>query len=538
MTVSSTNDRMSYPGTGSTGPFSFTFKVFAESDLLLTKANVNGDETTLVLDTDYTVDIDGNDGGTVTLTDALEVDETLVIRRVLPLTQATDLRNQGEYLAETVEDQLDRGVMIAQQLQDGVERSLRLSETTDSDAVSTALPAPVAGKFLAWNDDADGIVNADSTDLLTAAGGSNWKRDTFDGDGVTVAFTLSALPGVENNTQVYVDGVYQSKDTYSLSSLTLTFDDAPAAGTGNVEVVYNQIYEIGVPADDSVSTAKLQADAVTNAKLANQTALSVKGNATNTSANPTDLTLDTDGHGIFREGATLESRLVAAKNLADAAITAAKLASALISGLTAETSPAADDLIMLGDTSAGDLRGMTLANLFKVINTLTADATPDGAADYAVTFDTSAGTVKKALLNNLVAGASSATTSAAGIVELATTSETATGSDTGRVSPVSSMVYHQGMCKGWAYFEQNGTHSAFDSYNVTSVADAGVGATLVTWATNFANANYAVVATADGGYCEVEQSSKATGSCVVIVRNAAGTAIDSGGVCVIAFGDR
>lgn len=538
MTVSSTNNRMSYPGTGSTGPFTFTFKVFDESHLLVTKADDDGDETTLVLNTDYAVEVDGNNGGSVTLTDALESGETLVIRRVLPLTQETDLRNQGEYLAETVEDAEDRAVMIAQQQQDEINRSVRLSETTDPNSVSPILPTPAAGKFISWNDSADGFVNADATDLLTAAGGSNWMRDTFDGDGIETEFALSALPGVENNTQVYVNGVYQSKDTYSLSSLTLTFDSAPGVGTGNVEVVYNQIYEIGVPADNSVGTDALQADAVSNAKLANAAALTIKGNATNASANPADIALGTDGFGLFREGTTLEGRLVAAKNLADEAVTMAKLAANLISTMTEETTPAADDLLMVSDTSAAALRAFTLTNLLKVINSLIADGSPDTAADYVVTYDASAGTVKKVLISNLVTATANATTSAAGIIELATSSEVTAGSDGSRAVVPSTIVSHQGVCKGWAYFEQNGTHSLLDSYNVTSVSDTGVGATTVTWATNFANANYAVTATADGGFCEIEQSSKATGSCIVLVKNAAGTAIDSSGVCVMAFGDR
>ncbi len=54
-------------------------------------------------------------------------------------------------------------------------------------------------------------------------GTSNISVDAFSGDNSTVAFTLSADPGSENNTQVYVSGVYQEKDTYSVSGTTLTY---------------------------------------------------------------------------------------------------------------------------------------------------------------------------------------------------------------------------------------------------------------------------------------------------------------------------
>jgi hypothetical protein len=66
---------------------------------------------------------------------------------------------------------------------------------------------------------------------------------------------------------VFVSGVYQEKDTYSLSGTTLTFSDAPPTGTGNIEVVWTAPLSIGVPSDGTVSTAKIADNNVTLAKL-------------------------------------------------------------------------------------------------------------------------------------------------------------------------------------------------------------------------------------------------------------------------------
>ena len=52
----------------------------------------------------------------------------------------------------------------------------------------------------------------------------------FTGDGSTAAFTLNASPGSENNTQVFINGVYQQKTDYTVSGTTLTFDTAPTNG--------------------------------------------------------------------------------------------------------------------------------------------------------------------------------------------------------------------------------------------------------------------------------------------------------------------
>lgn len=64
------------------------------------------------------------------------------------------------------------------------------------------------------------------------------EQQTFDGDGSTVAFTLSTTCESENNLQIYIDGVYQSKGNFSVSGTTLTFSTAPATGTNNIEVIH------------------------------------------------------------------------------------------------------------------------------------------------------------------------------------------------------------------------------------------------------------------------------------------------------------
>ena len=63
-------------------------------------------------------------------------------------------------------------------------------------------------------------------------GDSSITINTFTGNNSTTAFTLSLDPGDENNTRVFIDGVYQSKSNYAVSGTTLTFSSAPPSGTG------------------------------------------------------------------------------------------------------------------------------------------------------------------------------------------------------------------------------------------------------------------------------------------------------------------
>ena len=113
--------------------------------------------------------------------------------------------------------------------------------------------------------------------VKTSISGTSMVQDAFTGNGSTTAYTLSALPNNENNTQVYIDGVYQNKATYSTSGTTLTFDTAPA-NSAAIEVMMFAQTTINVPAsnavttstiaDGNVTTAKINDDAVTLAKMA------------------------------------------------------------------------------------------------------------------------------------------------------------------------------------------------------------------------------------------------------------------------------
>ena len=74
--------------------------------------------------------------------------------------------------------------------------------------------------------------------------------DQFNGDGSTVAFTMSVAPATTSSILVSVTGVLQDPSTYSVSGTTLTFSAAPPSGTGNISVRY-----LGIPASGVTTTA-------------------------------------------------------------------------------------------------------------------------------------------------------------------------------------------------------------------------------------------------------------------------------------------
>ena len=106
---------------------------------------------------------------------------------------------------------------------------------------------------------------------------SNTSIDTMTGDGTTTALTLSSAPATENQTAVYIDGVYQSKSNYSVSGTTLTFSTAPPNGSA-VEVALDVTASIGAPSDGTVTSAKLSGDLTTPGDLDVAGVLSVTAN--------------------------------------------------------------------------------------------------------------------------------------------------------------------------------------------------------------------------------------------------------------------
>lgn len=75
-------------------------------------------------------------------------------------------------------------------------------------------------------------------DNIYGIGATPFQIQNFTGDGATVNFTLATTPTSENSTFVYINGVYQNKNTYSIANATITFSEAPPT-TSKIEVMYN-----------------------------------------------------------------------------------------------------------------------------------------------------------------------------------------------------------------------------------------------------------------------------------------------------------
>jgi hypothetical protein len=91
-------------------------------------------------------------------------------------------------------------------------------------------PTGVDGYFRYNTDDAqfEGYADGEWGAIAGSGSGSAIEPQIFAGDGSAVNFTLTSAPTSENNLLVFIDGVFQAHDSYSVSGTTLTFSTAPA----------------------------------------------------------------------------------------------------------------------------------------------------------------------------------------------------------------------------------------------------------------------------------------------------------------------
>lgn len=257
----------------------FPFRIYAASDLAVSIVqNSTGNEFILAPTFGYTVfGVGDRNGGYIMPTAQLTpfIPGVLTIRRVRPLTQLLNLRNQGPMFPANVEDGLDQQTMLSQQLNDDFLRAVKLADATDPTFFDTRLPANlVAGNAIVVNAGSNGFSMA----ALSAATLSAWSathNETLDvftsgfTPGVTTQLTLSAPPGSNSNIDVKMrvlgtDRLFMN-DEFSISGTTLTFTSPIPAVTTRIEVKYLFTYQVNtVLAANVIGTTPLSQAAYTN----------------------------------------------------------------------------------------------------------------------------------------------------------------------------------------------------------------------------------------------------------------------------------
>ena len=517
MTIASLINRADYIGNGATDTYSYGFKIFVASDLLVTQRDTAGNETTFVLNTDYTVTGVGDTlGGTIVLTAGnLTTDYALTIRRVRPLTQPTDIRNNGDYFPETHEDAFDHVIMIAQHLNNLIGRQLSLGET-DSSIIDMSMGAMGASDdvtdMIFGTDGTGKAVLLDPTTIAASATLSQWSLDTFSGDGATKIFTLTTAPPSVNVAHVSIDGVYQHKATYTLVNTTLTFTTAPVSGTNNIEVTYGTSLDIGTPGDGTVTATKMNfgdnaamrtgMDVYSKAEIQAGGAVYAAIAGTDTYAMTLSPAITAYAAGMVLVGKATNANTSTTPTLNVNALGVKTIKNVGGGALIAADMPAGGVCVFIYDGT-----DMILQNP-NVIPTHTHASGTTGGLLGAATF-----------------------------TQIAITDATVSGSAAS--PPDANTITKEAIVKAWVTFDGTAAHPITPdaSFNIDgTITKTGTGDYTISFDRDFADVNYAAYGTAIQTYVGLQgAASKLVGSCRIETRDGSANAVQDSAVVTVSF---
>ncbi|WP_332832410.1 phage tail protein [Escherichia coli] len=241
MTVSTEVGHNEYTGNGVTTTFPYTFRVFDKSDLVVQIVDLEENITVLVLDTDYSVTgVGGYNGGNVMLRTALTSGYRIFVSRELPVTQETDLRNQGKFLAEVHEDAFDKLTMLIQQVFYNLSKVIKVPESGNWLVPTIRLRK---NKIFAWDEEGNPIAvspeSGSASDVMIELAKSSGAGLIGTTSGGTVQSVLddchARLITCERNSRV--ENFYTLAETCTAELLSL---NAPEAYDKSITLTVNE----------------------------------------------------------------------------------------------------------------------------------------------------------------------------------------------------------------------------------------------------------------------------------------------------------
>jgi len=290
--INAVTRKVSYTGSAGTGPYAFTFEILVNTDVA-----VYFNETLLTLTTDYTVTINANGTGSITIVTGTNVpstpdaDDLVVIIGARDIERTTDFVTAGDLRASSLNEQLDALTIFVQQVSEEVDRAVK-APAYDPTGITMVLPkkADRVNAFLAF--DANGDVSAavpsdDVTTLAAVATDIATLADIEDGTDATDAIQTAA--GISANITT-VAGISSNVTTV-------------AGITSDISTVVTNIADIqGASANATAAQAAQTAAEVAQAaaEVAQAAAELAADNFDDTylGAKASDPTLDNDGGAL------------------------------------------------------------------------------------------------------------------------------------------------------------------------------------------------------------------------------------------------
>lgn len=195
--INAVKRRVVLSGSAGTGPYAFTFEILDQNDISVFK-----DTTKLTLTADYTVTINSNGTGSVTLGTAATSSNNITIIGARDIERTTDFVTAGDLKASSLNEQLDALTIFDQQINERVDRAV-ISPVDDPQNIDMTLPSKSArvGKYLAFNATTGqpeaGPSTSDVTTLASVTSDIATLADIEDGTDATDA--IQTVAGIASN---------------------------------------------------------------------------------------------------------------------------------------------------------------------------------------------------------------------------------------------------------------------------------------------------------------------------------------------------
>jgi hypothetical protein len=246
-----------------TGPYAFTFEILVATDIEVYKG-----DTLLTLTTDYSVTINPNGTGEVTLVATAGTDNiTIVGARTIQRT--TDFVTGGDLFANSLNEELDSLTIFTQQNAEAGDRSIR-APVTDPTTIDMTLPtkADRAGKYLSFNASTGDPEVVNTVLDITAVANNTANINTVAGQ-ISPVNNISTVAGAATNIATVagiaanvttVAGISGNVTTVAGISADVTTVAADGTDIGTVAGLSTEIAALGPIAADITTVAGIDSD--------------------------------------------------------------------------------------------------------------------------------------------------------------------------------------------------------------------------------------------------------------------------------------
>ena len=218
--ISDVTRRIVYSGSAGVGPYSFSFEVLEQTDVAVYK-----NTTLLTLTTDYTVTLNVDGTGSVTLVSAATASDQITLVGDRAVARSTDFVTGGDLFANSLNDEFDSLVIFAQQIKETADRGLKAAITDPTD-VNMTLPLKDdrKGKVLAFDSTTGDPISGPALDSMITVIAQSANINTVADNIVDIqnaeenADAAIAAKNAAELIETSVTNIYNSFDTTYLGS--------------------------------------------------------------------------------------------------------------------------------------------------------------------------------------------------------------------------------------------------------------------------------------------------------------------------------